>query len=263
VAHVREGTVVGAPNRADVRASGDVRWIVPGVRRLDPTIFGTPDAPLGFEDGVGIPIEAREVSADGTEFTVTKKPGPFSDAWKPIEGRSRVRVVDVTALAGETTSDRVSAWFRFTSPDGKHTYHLHVRRVLPRLPDHENFGGVARNVLQHGRTGIGTKLMPQVFAYVAFWGVGDLYRDGELVAPNQFVHYMVTDQVRDIAGDYSLGFDGDLQVGDLQAHLILPPIEVTEEGPKPRPVPTGFTLPNGQEQPFLHIMYEDLTVDGD
>lgn len=43
-------------------------------------------------------------------------------------------------------------------------------------------------------------------------------------------------------------------------HLILPNIEVTPDGPQTSPVPTGFELPNGMEQPFLHIMYEDVTL---
>ena len=258
------GTVVGAPDHAVVRASGDVRWILPGSRQLDPDIFGTPDKPLGFEPGVGVPIEARNVSADGTEFTATKQPGPFSDNWAQVSGGSWIRVTDRTAVAGPSTEDRIRGEFRFTSPDGEHDYRLVMRRTLSQLGDHENFGGVGLNVVQHGRTGIGTKLMPQVFAYMAFWGVADLYRDGELVAENQFVHYMLTDQVRDIDDNYSLGFDEDVTVGDLQAHLILPPIEVTATGPVPRPVPTGFTLPNNKEQPFLHIMYEEIqTLAGD
>ena len=43
-------------------------------------------------------------------------------------------------------------------------------------------------------------------------------------------------------------------------HLILPNIEVTPDGPQTSPVPTGFELLNGMEQPFLHIMYEDVTL---
>ncbi len=35
-------------------AGGDVRWILPGPRRLDPTVFGKPDNPLGFEDDIGV-----------------------------------------------------------------------------------------------------------------------------------------------------------------------------------------------------------------
>src|SRR5665811_2024541 len=116
------GTVVGAPDHAVVRASGDVRWILPGSRQLDPDIFGTPDKPLGFEPGVGVPIEARNVSADGTEFTATKQPGPFSDNWAQVSGGSWIRVTDRTAVAGPSTEDRIRGEFRFTSPDGEHDY---------------------------------------------------------------------------------------------------------------------------------------------
>ncbi len=263
VAYARAGSadVLGGPTKVTVRAKGDVRWILPGQRELDPFVFGTPAQPLGFEQPgvIGVPVEGRLLSEDGNSFTTTAAPGPFSDNWAAVTGRSRFRAVDVTALGGPGSRDKVRGSFNCTSPDGLHKYRVKLRSVLPDLPDHENFGGVGLNVAQHGRTGIGTKLMPQVLTYVTFWAVADLYHDGELVAPNQFVHYMLTDQVRDIDGDYSLGWDNDVSVGDLQAHLILPPVEVTPDGPVPRPVPTGFELPNGVEQPFMHIMFEDIT----
>ncbi|HZD22155.1 MAG TPA: hypothetical protein VE569_01960 [Acidimicrobiia bacterium] len=42
--------------------------------------------------------------------------------------------------------------------------------------------------------------------------------------------------------------------------MILPPTAVTESGPVDRPVETGFVLPNGTKQPFMHIMYEEITL---
>jgi hypothetical protein len=254
----RPGEVLGAPETAHTKASGDVRWILPGPRRLDPNIFGTPDQPLGFEEGVGVPLDDRNTTPDGTAYTTTKSPTPFSDNWAQITGRGEAVVLDRTARAGDSTRDRIHDVYTFTSPDGAHRYRVETTRPLSRLPDHENFGGVGLNVAMHGRTGIGTKLMPQFISFITYWGVADLYVDGQKVANDRFVHVMTAERSRDIEGDYSLGFDEDVDPNSVHTHLILPPIRVTDQGPVDSPVPTGFTLPNGMEQPFLHIMYEQV-----
>ncbi|MDQ4077687.1 MAG: hypothetical protein M3220_15755, partial [Chloroflexota bacterium] len=90
------GEVVGAPNPAMVTASGDVRWILPGPRALDPDVFGTPDQPLGLEEPIGVPLEQRRVSSDGEAFTTTRGPTAHSDQGEPISGTLRADVVDIT-----------------------------------------------------------------------------------------------------------------------------------------------------------------------
>jgi hypothetical protein len=263
VAHSRSNrTVVGAPDRVHMvaREGGEVRWVLPGVRTLDPAIFGTPGSPLRTDL---IPEEMRAVNGD--VFT-TPGPTPFSDNSAPTEGHASVRVTDITSVAGSTTQDKINAKFEFTSPDGEIEYKVVVRDALPEIPDHENFGGVGVNALQHGATGIGTPLMPQLMAFIAFWGKADLYVNGELQngGENQqrFVHFMLSERVRSSVEDgYTLAFDDGVDPeGSLQAHLIMPPIALTENGPADSPVATGFTLPNGADQPFLHIMYDTVRV---
>jgi hypothetical protein len=105
--------------------------------------------------------------------------------------------------------------------------------------------------------------MPQMMAFIAFWGEGDLYVDGELVPQKRFVHFMLSERVRDL--DYNLVFNDVVDPeGPLQAHLILPPVALATEGPVDSPVPTRFILPEitgmNVEQPFLHIMYETVKV---
>lgn len=63
---------------------GTVRWILPGERRLDPSIFGTLQAPLRFEPEIGVPIEDKNVNENGTAFTTTKSQTPFSDNFTSI-----------------------------------------------------------------------------------------------------------------------------------------------------------------------------------
>jgi len=259
-------TVIDAPNTVGMRAreGGDVRWILPGLRELDPAVFGTPDNPLRTEL---LPEAMRAVTEDGRYVAgapdpeggpSTPTPTPFSDNWAQVEGEARVKVTNVTSVAGSTTQDHIDADFEFTSPAGDR-YKVVIKNALPEIPGHENFGGVGVNALQHGATGIGTPLMPQLMAFIAFWGEADMYVNGELMPGSRFVHFMVSERVRD--ADYNLVFDDGVDPeGPLQAHLIMPPLAVTEDGPAPSPVPTGFILPNGVEQPFIHIMYETVTT---
>lgn len=240
-------------------ALGDVRWILPGPRALDPEVFGTPTAPLGFEPDVGVPLAERLTNEAGTAYTTTQGPTPMSDRWEQVSGTLFFVVKDVTAFDGPSTKDEIDFEATFTGPDLT-LYQIKVSRALPQGPDHQFFGGVGTNVLMHGKTGIGSKLQPTAFAWVTFWGVGQLSRDGQVVADDQLVHLMLTQRVRsDDEDGYRLGFDADL-VGfsGHHIHLLLPPVAITPEGLQDRPVPTEFTLPNGQQQPFIHLMFENV-----
>ena len=243
-----------------VQASGDVRWILPGLRKLDPKVFGTPAAPLGFEPHVGVPIAARLTTPDGSAWTTTAKPTPFSDSFRMISGKLRLKAKDRSLFDTPDSKDRMRLRVRFTSPDGANQYRVTVDQVLPVGPNHPFMGGVGSNFMQHGMTGIGTKMMPSVYTYVAFWGIGRLEVNGVEVGGKRLVHGMTTCSVRD--ADYRLVFDDGVDCSSLQTHLILPPTEITDQGPVHSPVPSGFYLPNGMEQPFLHIMFGDNEVSG-
>jgi len=266
IAHSRAtgNRVVDAPIKVDIDTTGnDVKWILPGPRALDPAVFGTPGAEKGLDL---LPIDKRATTADGYFVSgdgSTPMMTPFSNNSAVISGEADVSVKDVTAVSGPTTKDKIKAEFEFTSPPDKNgdvtEYKLVVKKALPEI-DHENFGGVGVNALQHGATGIGTPLMPQLMAYVAFWGAGDLYVNGELQPDKRFVHFMLSENVRD--DDYNLVFnDGVDPDGAWQAHLILPPVALGADGPFANPVPTGFILPNGNPQPFMHIMFDSVKVD--
>jgi len=266
VAHSKSAgnNVIDATNTVSMKAKdgGDVRWILPGPRALDPAVFGT----FGDEKGLDLlPASQRVDTSDGYFFSmdgVRPAPTPFSNNWKSIEGEAEVKVKNVTAVSGPSTRDEIDAEFEFTSPDGENEYKLIVKKALPEI-DHENFGGVGVNALQHGATGIGTPLMPQLMSLIAFWGAGDLYVNEVLQPDKRFVHFMLSQNVRD--DDYNLVFnDGVDPGGAWQAHLIMPPVAVGPDGPFPSPVPTGFNLPveGNPEQPFLHIMFEDVQAKG-
>lgn len=253
-------TPAGGSVEVSIKGGGDVRWILPGKRKLDPTLFGTPAAPLGFEPDVGVPISKREKNADGSAWTTTAMPTPFSDKYKMISGEFKLKVKDKSIYDSPLSKDKVKLVAKFTSPGGGNNYKLTVSKVIPVGRQHPFMGGVGTNFVQHGTTGIGTKLMPTAFTYVAFWGIGRLEVNGTEVANNRVVHMMTTCAVRDV--DYKLVFDNNVDCSKLQTHLLLPNIAVTPNGPVTSPVPTGFILPNGVEQPFMHIMFGDNKVSG-
>jgi hypothetical protein len=244
---------------------GDVRWILPGQRRLDPRVFGTPAAPLGFEPDVGVPLAMRLTSTDGTAYTTTKMPTPFSDNAVIISGQYSLDAVDNTLVDNPASEDMLNYQATVTSPAGG-TIEIEVTQILPVGIDHTVFGGVGTNMIHHGMTGIGTKMQPTQPTVAAFWGIGTISVNG-VVDPvhgiNRLVHSMITCHVRD--ANYHLVFDDGVDCSRIHTHLMLPNVQITTDGSgnyeeNPSPVPTGFSLPNGMEQPFLHVMFENVRV---
>ncbi len=252
-----------------VAETEQAHWVLPGRRELEPSIFGTPERPLGFEDDVGVPLDARLTNEDGTAYTTTAGPTAHSDRAAPIRASLRMSLDDITAVDSPASRDRVDVVADFTDPNGD-SYHLVVDRVVPKGPDHPFFGGVVTNAYLHGMTGIGTKLQPLQFVYGGFWGVGVLSKNGERVGENRLVHVMLSQRVRTAASEgYELvASEGYELVASeavdslegMQVHLILPPVIVTPDGPQAAPVPENFQLPNGKAQPFIHVMYDDVGI---
>ncbi len=243
--------------KTTVKSEGKGIWILPGLRKLDPEVFGTPDNPLKLE---AVPLENRAVSEDGESFTTTKKPGPFSNNVKEITGNIDIEVWDKTILDTPKSKDIAALTAEFTDPTGKNTYQVKLQKLIPVGPDHQFFGGAGTNLYMHGATGVGDPRMPNVWSYLTFWGMGNFYRNGDLLDTNRIVHVMVTPRLRD--KNYNLGF-GTAQKDELEIHLIMPNEKVEAGHSVVSPLPTQFELPNGQSQPFIHVnFYENIKVIG-
>lgn len=237
-------------------ADGNALWQFPDRRALDPALFGTPAAPLNVEL---LPLANRLATADSNAYTTIKAPSMFSNNIKMTTGAFEMSVVDATAKDGMNSSDQVAMDASFVGPNGQN-FRVTMDKVIPVGPDHPFFGGVGSNVLMHGGTGIGTPLVAQVFSYFTAWGLGDIYIDGELVDNNRVVHVMVTERTRD--AEFKFGFDV-AQPDQLEIHLAMPPLKGSPNGPVSSPVPTGVNLPNGAEQPFIHVnFYGDARLEG-
>jgi len=240
---------LGGPMNVTVtQEDGSTRLVLPGPRFLDPSVFGKPGQPVGMDPApfplLGVPTDLRN-TADG-QYTFADRATPFSD-WRVVgTGDVRMELVDHTAIDGARTRDEIDFEAEFEMPDGSE-FQVTVNRPLSHGMAYPFFGGVVTNHLLHGATGIGTRLMPTEFTYAAFWGVGNITKDGEVVNENHLIHVMVTEIVR--GDDYKLAFDGGVgdPPGGVTMHLMIPPFRPDpEQGLVNAPVMTGF-------MPFPHI----------
>ncbi len=230
---------------------GAANFLLPGPRALDPNIFGTADNPEGTEIPamvLGVPAEMRATADDGSQMT--GGPSPFGNTVKTVPGSVSMTLVDATAMDGATTKDQIDFVATFGSPNGKDVYRVVVKKAAPHGMFNPTGGGVVTNFLQHGVTGWGTRLMPTLHSYVSFWGMGNIYKNDELIAEKRVVHGMFTEFVR--KAPYDLVFDNEVNPNVTHFHLMIPPVDPMGN---PSPIPTGFMLPNGKEQPFFHVMF--------
>ena len=295
-------------------AGNSVHWILPGPRRIDPHVFGTPEAGpstpqrgddyiahkvwyfgqhrpdvvgLLAGDGshaplplpVGLPEGARTTNEAGDGYTRTKIPVPFSDSTvgseetEALGGALDLTYIDRQGVAGDgDVEDEVDLDIWFTDPEGTR-YGFDIKHLEHHDGAHLHGRGVMTGVNIHGVTTIGTPLMPTQYAFGAFWAVGDLLVDGEVTAEanrDRIIHLMTTQSVRK-SEDYSLATDAELPLGaegnpdpylgsNQVTHVFLPPIKMTDEGPRRVGLQPAYTLPNGLPQPFIHVMFDENRV---
>ena len=218
----------------------------------------------------GVPLELRATNEEGTKFTKTKKATPVSDQGKIVSGQFEITFKDRQPidLRGDLTDtlDDVDLTLGFTDPVGN-KYEIEVLKLYqPPFPGFESGGGVVTDTWTHGGTGTDSPLFPKVFTYGAFWGIGNVIINGEVADKNKWVHLMTTQTVRNKYYRLAIGEELPLKAEETIAgqvhhtHLIVRPITITPEGPKFEPVKTAFALPNGKNQPFIHVMFEEDTI---
>jgi len=256
--------LLGGPIQVSITQDGGGVFVaLPDERELDPHVFGTPEMPRAFAGtpGInGVPPMAR--GAEGGEYTEMKKKSPFGDAHVVMGGANlMIEATDITAVDGATTQDQVkfqASW----QDDAGNTYAV---RCCAMMASHgiefPTFGGVLTNHLLHGFTRLGTALMPTEYSWFAFWGMGQVLKNGEVMAEPRLVHGMLTEYVR--TEGYELAHDEEVTPTRQHFHLMVPPMMPNPEAGKfdHSAVPTGFELPNGMELPFWHVMFESIDVE--
>lgn len=161
----------------------------------------------------GFTFEGQEASAR------TRRPDgfliqgalPFTDLTESGTGSAELSVEDRVALPEATYGDKVtfSSSFRLgvseyrveLSQAGFPPAQAHSQapsRPLPPPPPHPIAGGVLLDVPIYGDTGLGWSAMTRSHAAVAVWGVGRVWRNGQLLTESAWVHVAALD-----AGAYS------------------------------------------------------------
>ena len=256
--------LLGGPLEVNIsQSSGGVFVILPSKRKLDPNVFGSPKMPRAFAGTPGInglPPGARGVSKG--KYTEMKKPSPFGD--KNIvmgNGNLTIEALDATATDAAKTNDKVKFKASWEDKEGNTYEVLCCGKLAASGVEYPTFGGVVTNTVMHGSSRIGTALMPTEYVYFAFWGMGEVRKNGEVLDKPRLVHGMLTEYVR--KEGYELAFDEEVTPTRRHFHLMVPPMkpDMKEKIFVHDNVSTGFTLPNGMELPFWHVMFENLEID--
>jgi hypothetical protein len=143
--------------------------------------------------------------------------GPFSDKVAQVGGTLTATFWDRGA-----SGDSVSGVAEFKSQDGA-SWRVVLNRVAAQdlSPMEPTFGGVARDLGYHGATGIHVPLVPTVRSAVSYWGMAEVYRNGQLVTDQAPAHVMMTSDTR---GDNFAYKCWDCTRNPIeQLHLMLPP----------------------------------------
>jgi len=255
--------LLGGPISFSVRqSSGGVFVALPAQRDLDENVFGTPDMPRAFAGtpGVtGVPLPFRQSEND--QYTTLDRPTPFGDKYTTMaNGTMTLEAKDVTATDAATTQDEVSFTASWEDKQGN-TYEVRCCAMLSTAGvEFPTFGGVVTNHLLHGFSGVGTPLMPTEYTYAAFWGMGEVRKNGEVVDKPRVVHGMLTEYVR--KEGYKLAKDSEVTPTRRHFHLMVAPFMPVKGEHKftHDNVSTGLQLPNGKELPFWHVMFENLDI---
>jgi len=242
--------------------AGGVFVGMPAHRKRDPIVFGPDKMPRHYSGTpviTGVPPLLWQAASGGGEET--KLVTPFGDKHIVLpDGKLQIAAVDATATDAATTKDKVKFHASWKDKAGN-TYEV---KCCVKLAAHgmefPTFGGVATNIILHGNSGIGTPLMPTEFTYFAFWGFGEVDKNGKTLDKPRLIHGMLTEYVRE--SGYKLADDRAITPQRLQFHLMIAPFK-----PDPKrgvfvksPVNTGFVLPNGKVMPFWHVMFENLKL---
>ncbi|MFQ5699289.1 MAG: hypothetical protein ACE5IL_13520 [Myxococcota bacterium] len=256
--------LLGGPLRVSIsQTAGGVFVALPDHRRLDPRVFGPPGLPRHYAGTpviTGVPGPLRVKGPDGSLQTQVMT--PFGDKHIVMGGgKLHIDAVDATATDAATTQDTVKMQASWKDKAGN-TYSVKCcMKMAAHGVEFPTFGGVVTNVILHGFTGLGTPLMPSEFTQFAFWGMGQVEKNGKVLDKPRLIHGMLTEYVR--KEGYKLAFDSEVTPTRTHFHLMVPPMK-----PDPAkgiftkaPVHTGMQLPNGMTLPFWHVMFEALDVE--
>jgi plastocyanin len=145
--------------------------------------------PFPFPDSAGPILKSFGVEHEALESQIQN--GPYSNNVVPISGTFTFSAWDKGAIR-----DSVDGVAEFTTHDGARWKVVLDRVQTKDVPHHPKFGGVIRGLYYHGATGVHTPLVPTINSAVALWSIAHLYRNGERVTDNAYVHVMLLSRTR-------------------------------------------------------------------
>ena len=145
--------------------------------------------PFPFPDSAGPILKSFGVEHEALESQIQN--GPYSNNVKAISGTFTFSAWDKGAIR-----DSVDGTAEFTTQDGARWKVVLDRVQTKDVPHHPKFGGVIRGLYYHGATGVHTPLVPTINSAVALWSIAHLYRNGERVTDNAYVHVMLLSRTR-------------------------------------------------------------------
>jgi plastocyanin len=188
-------------------------------RRTDPDQQATSEhGAMAKHDGAAAPAEPIRVTGGGPVIQILPGPFPFPDSAGPIlksfgeehealesQSQNGPYSNNVAPISGTFTfsawdkgaiRDSVDGTAEFTTQDGARWKVVLDRVQTKDVPHHPKFGGVIRGLYYHGATGVHTPLVPTINSAVALWSIAHLYRNGERVTDNAYVHVMLLSRTR-------------------------------------------------------------------
>jgi plastocyanin len=145
--------------------------------------------PFPFPDSAGPILQSFGEEHEALESQ--SQNGPYSNNVAPISGTFTFSAWDKGAIR-----DSVDGTAAFTAQDGARWKVVLDRVQTKDVPHHPKFGGVIRGLYYHGATGVHTPLVPTINSAVALWSIAHLYRNGERVTDNAYVHVMLLSRTR-------------------------------------------------------------------
>jgi plastocyanin len=189
--HLKVGGAAGATGSA---VTGSAATVSPAAAEPIRVSGGGPviqilPGPFPFPDSAGPILKSFGVEHEALESQIQN--GPYSNNVVPISGTFAFSAWDLGAIR-----DSVDGTAEFTTHDGAHWKVVLDRVQTKDVPHHPKFGGVIRGLYYHGATGVHTPLVPTINSTVALWSIAHLYRNGERVTDNAYVHVMLLSRTR-------------------------------------------------------------------
>lgn len=199
------------------------------------------------------------VNENETVFNLTQEPIPFSGNFTSINGTFFLNLTELSSMSRSPSNETAKAVFNFTDPGGQINYAVVLKNIDNVAESIFTFNCVIGNLSSDKCAG------PITYTYGTIWGVGELYVNGTLVNHNRIIRVMAIEQVNSSDTEsYKLIFEKELPRKGIETRLFLPDLVVTEDGTmEKQPVPTNFTLPDGQNQSFINVIFENCQQEGD